>query len=33
MVEQTAEFLKMLRISEVSGGTMMRKAIGSSTCR
>ena len=28
MVEATAEFLKTLRNSEVSGGTMMRKAIG-----
>ncbi|MOA05348.1 hypothetical protein D3C78_1249410 [compost metagenome] len=29
--EATAEFLKMLRNSLVSGGMMMRKACGSST--
>ncbi len=31
MVSATEEFLMMLRNSEVSGGRMMRKAIGSST--
>lgn len=33
MVDATAEFLKMFRNSEVSGGTMMRNAIGSMTWR
>ena len=31
MVEATAEFLKMLRNSDVSGGRMMRNDIGNST--
>ena len=33
MVEATAEFLKRFSISEVSGGTMIRNAIGTSTSR
>jgi len=33
MVSAVDEFLKMVRNSEVIGGMMMRKAIGSVTCR